>query len=419
MSKLYHILAGILICTVVQAATLEVGEGMQYSSVTGALQAATDGDTLLVYPGIYREGTIDIKKRVVVKGIGNPVLDGENEHEVLTIWADSVVISGLTVSNVGVSYVKDRAAIHIVKGRGCTIESNKLKDAFFGIYLEHCRDCTVRDNHIVGSPAHEMNTGNAIHLWYCNNIVVDGNHAEGHRDGIYLEFVDNSSVENNTVINNLRYGLHFMFSDNDRYLNNRFISNGAGVAVMFSRDIWMENNDFANNWGSASYGLLLKDITDSEIRFNRFNRNTIGIYSEGVIRTRITNNDFNRNGWALKILGSCTDMTIEKNNFLNNSFDVSTNTSRNYNNYDGNFWSENAGGYDLDRDGISDVPYRPVKLFSYMISHMQSSTILMRSLLIDLVNWAEKVAPVITPHNLVDNTPLMRRIEHDWNTGIE
>ena len=103
-----------------------------------------------------------------------------------------------------------------------------------------------------------MNSGNAIHLWYCKNITITGNHAERHRDGIYLEFVDNSVVENNHVINNLRYGLHFMFSDNDQYINNRFLSNGAGVAVMFSKTIKMVNNEFSNNWGSSSYGLLLK-----------------------------------------------------------------------------------------------------------------------------------------------------------------
>ena len=131
------------------------------------------------------------------------------------------------------------------------------------------------------------------------------------------------------------------------------------------------------------------------------------------------NNDFTRNGWALNILGSCADNTIRKNNFLYNTFDVSTNSSRNYNNYNGNFWSANTAGYDLDRDGVSDVPYRPVKLFSYMVGNMQSTTILMRSLLVDLINHAEKVAPVITPHNLLDEEPMMKKIEHDRDQGIE
>ena len=419
MNKLIFITAFILICINNHAAQLEVGPGKTYGSITEAVSSAEAGDTILIYQGTYREGTIEIRKPLTLIGVNDPILDGEHEYEIIQVWVDSVVIMGLTLKDVGVSYVEDRSAIRLISSKHCIIESNHLMDAFFGIYLERCQDCIIRNNRILGHAEHEMNSGNAIHLWYCKNIVITGNHAEGHRDGIYLEFVDNSIVENNTVVDNLRYGLHFMFSDNDQYLKNRFESNGAGVAVMFSKFIRMEDNDFIDNWGSAAYGLLLKEITDSEIRFNRFHRNTTGIYGEGVSRTSFMNNDFTRNGWALNILGSCADNTIRKNNFLYNTFDVSTNSSRNYNNYNGNFWSDNTAGYDLDRDGVSDVPYRPVKLFSYMVGNMQSTTILMRSLLVDLINHAEKVAPVITPHNLLDEEPMMKKIEHDRDQGIE
>jgi len=394
-------------------AQIEVGPNMSVKSIKEAVQLAQHGDSIYIYPGTYREGNIEINKKLVLAGINGPVLDGENEYEIIRITSDSVTIRGLTLKDVGVSYLEDRSAIRIVESHGCLIESNRINNAFFGIYLERSHDCTVRSNQIFGKAEHEMNSGNAIHLWYSSRNLIEGNHAKGHRDGIYMEFVDNSVIRNNLVENNLRYGLHFMFSDNDRYLNNRFISNGAGVAVMFSKYILMEENDFLDNWGGSSYGLLLKDITDSDILNNRFSKNTIGIYGEGALRITISGNDFIRNGWALKLLGSSNDNVIHGNNFLNNTFEVSTNSKRNYNSYDGNYWSENTGSYDLDRDGISDVPYRPVKLFSFMMSTMESSSILMRSLLVDLINHAEKVAPVITPHNLMDSMPLMERIDND------
>lgn len=419
MNKLIFITAVILICINSFARQLEVGPGKTYGSITGAVSSAEAGDTLLIHQGTYREGSIEIRKPLTLIGVNDPVLDGENEYEIIRVWVDSVVIRGLTLKDVGVSYVEDRSAIRLIRSKHCVIESNRLMNAFFGIYLERCQQCIIRNNRILGNAEHEMNSGNAIHLWYCKNIVIRENHAEGHRDGIYLEFVDSSIVENNTVVDNLRYGLHFMFSDNDRYLKNRFESNGAGVAVMFSKYIRMVDNDFIDNWGSAAYGLLLKEITDSEIRFNRFRRNTTGIYGEGVSRTILMNNDFMRNGWALNILGSCVDNTIRRNNFLYNTFDVSTNSSRNYNDYNGNFWSDNTAGYDIDRDGVSDVPFRPVKLFSYMVGNMQSTTILMRSLLVDLINHAEKVVPVITPQNLLDEEPMMKKINHDRDQGIE
>jgi len=401
------------LCASVSGRVLEVGQDKAFVTLKRAIYLAHSGDTLLVYPGTYREGTIEVDKPLVLFGKDQPILDGENSYGILRVLSDSVVISGFTLKDVGISYVDDLAAIRLVRSKYCTIESNRLINAFFGIYLERSTDCIIRDNHILGYSEHEMNSGNAIHLWYSSRNLIEGNHAEGHRDGIYLEFVDNSTIKNNLVENNLRYGLHFMFSDNDHYQGNTFVSNGAGVAVMFSKNIQMEDNDFLDNWGSSSYGLLLKDITDSEIRNNTFSKNTIGIYGEGALRINITDNDFVRNGWAINMLGSCNDNTIHHNNFVNNTFEVTTNSKRNYNNYDGNYWSDNTGSYDLDRDGVSDVPYRPVKLFSFMMANMESSTILMRSLLVDLINHAEKMAPVITPHNLMDHVPLMKRVEHD------
>jgi len=413
MTRILYIVKILFLGSVWCHAQIEVGHNKPYKSIGSAIQSASWGDSITIYQGSYAEGNIEIDKKLVITGIDNPVLDGGNEYEIIRVTADSVTIRGLTFKDVGISYVEDRSAIRIVESRHCIIESNRLENAFFGIYLERSHDCTVRNNQIVGFSEHEMNSGNAIHLWYSNRNLIEGNQLQGHRDGIYLEFVDNSVIRNNVVIDNLRYGLHFMFSDNDQYLNNRFVSNGAGVAVMFSKNIQMENNDFLDNWGGSSYGLLLKDITDSEIINNRFSKNTIGIYGEGALRINISGNDFTRNGWALNILGSCNDNVIHRNNFINNTFEVTTNSKRNYNIYEGNYWSENTGSYDLDRDGFSDVPYRPVKLFSFMMSNMESSTILMRSLLVDLINHAEKVAPVITPHNLVDSRPYMNRIEND------
>ena len=403
----------LFLSSVLNASVLEVGEGKYYHSIKDALSSASRGDTVQVYNGHYSEGTLEIKIPLALIGINNPVLDGRNRYSILKILADSVVIRGLTFKDVGASYVEERSAIRIFRRTHCTIEANNLENNFFGIFLEHCRNCIIRNNTIIGKAVIEMNSGNAIHLWYCNNILVIGNHAEGHRDGIYLEFVDNSTVQDNYVVGNLRYGLHFMFSDHDLYLNNKFVANGAGVAVMYSKAIRMMRNEFSDNWGSSSYGLLLKDISDGEISLNHFINNTIGIYAEGVMRSNIRKNDFNRNGWALKILGSCLDNHINENNFLGNTYDVATNSSRNSNDYDGNFWSDNSGSYDLNRDGLSDIPYRPVKLFSYMILNIHSSTILMRSLLVDIINYAERIAPVITPGNLLDNKPKMKRIDHD------
>ena len=201
-----------------------------------------------------------------------------------------------------------------------------------------------------------------------------------------------------------------MFSNNDVYTSNIFKNNGAGVAVMFTKGVKMYNNIFEENWGDAAYGLLLKEISDSHIEGNKFIKNTSGIFMEGASRIKINNNLFKNNGWALKVQASCMDNTITKNNFIGNTFDVGTNGSLVLNSYNGNYWDKYEG-YDLNKDGIGDIPYRPVSLFSMILEKMPPAMALFRSFMVTILDKTEKIIPSITPENLKDDTPLMKPLK--------
>lgn len=199
-----------------------------------------------------------------------------------------------------------------------------------------------------------------------------------------------------------------MFSDQNQYVGNTFSKNGAGVAVMYSKGIEMKKNTFSDNWGPAAYGLLLKDITDSKITRNTFSGNTIGIHAEGSNRLQVEENTYRRNGWAFKVMGSCEEVKIVRNNFISNTFEVSSSAMRaNSNMFDQNYWSSYTG-YDLDKDGLGDVPHRPVKLFSYLLEQSPQGIVLLRSMFTDLLELAEKVTPVLTPEFVKDEHPSMK-----------
>ncbi|MEQ9101501.1 MAG: nitrous oxide reductase family maturation protein NosD [Imperialibacter sp.] len=390
--------------------TLEVGK--KYASIKQALATAASGDVIKVLPGVYFENEVIIDKPCTLLGVGYPVLDAGLKNDAIIIRADSVSIIGLHIRNVATNYVRDLAAVHVEESRHFNIQDNKLENTFFGIYLQKSRDGRVAGNSIIGQAVVEASSGNAIHLWYCKNVEVSNNEARHHRDGIYLEFSDSIRIVRNVSQDNLRYGLHFMFSNYNDYLENTFQSNGAGVAVMFSSQIVMKRNRFIDNWGSASYGILLKEIKDGLISNNLFQGNTIGIYGESSDRMTISQNDFTENGYALRILGSCRDNIITENNFIDNTFDVGTNATRQYNQYTRNYWSEYTG-YDHDKNGLGDVPYRPVKLFSFVVEKVPQAIVLLRSLFVDLMNFTEKVTPVFTPQDLFDDQPLMKPHPHD------
>ncbi len=393
-----------------QAGVIEVCKACETTSVKTGISLAMPNDTVRIQAGIYKEFNILIDKPLTLWGVGYPVIDGEKQGEIIRVVSDGVRIRGLSIINVGISYTTDYAALRIVQSADFEIVDNRFENLFFGIYLEKSRNGVVRDNTILGAAKDEYNSGNGIQLWYSRNIEVINNQVEGTRDGIYLEFSDSVRITKNTSRNNLRYGLHFMFSNNNVYRDNLFETNGAGVAVMFSKNIQMIGNHFRKNWGTAAYGMLLKEINDAQITDNIFEENTVGINIEGSNRITYKGNQFISNGWAIKVLGACYSNSFLGNSFLYNSFDVSYNSNLNDNIFDGNYWS-NYSGYDLDKNGVGDIPHRPVKLFSYIVNRTPETLILLRSLFMDLIDFSERVSPVFTPDNLVDDHPLMQKIQ--------
>tara|TARA_B100000949_G_scaffold103690_1_gene92245 strand:- start:1920 stop:3077 length:1158 start_codon:yes stop_codon:yes gene_type:complete len=381
-------------------------------TIQQGINQAEEGDTVRVKKGIYKEVDITIDKGIILLGENLPTIDGEDRGEIIKIVADNVTVDGFKIINVGTSYTSDYAAVRVIKRNGFLIQNLELEKLFFGIYLEKSNNGKVLNNKINGDAVNEYNSGNGIQLWYCKDVEVRGNNVQNVRDGIYLEFSDNIIISRNISRNNLRYGLHFMFSNHDVYEYNTFENNGAGVAVMFSKFIEMNHNIFKKNWGTAAFGLLLKEINDAKITNNVFQENTIGINIEGSNRIEYKNNDFISNGWAIKVRGACYTNILTENNFLYNSFDISYNSNLNDNKFDNNYWS-NYTGYDLNKNGIGDVPYRPVKLFSYIVNRTPETIILLRSLFIDIIDFSEKVSPVFTPDDLVDESPKMKPIKHD------
>ena len=382
----------------------------QSGSIQLAIDLAVSGDTVIVEKGIYTEFEIVIKKPLTIIGVDYPIVDAQEKGFVFDITADSVTISGFKLINVGKSYIKDYSAIHAFKVNHFSIVNNFFENPFFAIHIEKSKNGLIANNTITGNAVEEHNSGNGIHLWHTSSVEVTNNKIEKMRDGIYFEFVKHSFVTGNVSRDNLRYGLHFMFSNDDIYDDNLFEKNGAGVAVMFSKRIFMRKNIFRLNWGTASYGLLLKEIYDADIIDNIFEQNTIGVNAEGSNRILYEKNKFNNNGWAIRFLGACYGNKMHQNNFMHNAFDISYNGSINGNLFDRNYWSDYTG-YDLDKDNIGDVPYRPVKLFSYIVNRTPETIILLRSLFVDIINFSEKVSPVFTPDNLKDFHPLMKPVK--------
>lgn len=392
------------------AGTVRVGKAYSINTITEGINRANPNDTVWVEPGVYYEHNLVIGKSIVIKGINHPTIDGEHKYENVSVKADDVILDGFKICNSGISSMIDYAGVKIYNRHNVTIINNIFEDCFFGIYSQLCTKCIIQNNRLTARQVQEQQSGNGIHCWKCDSMQIIANTVSGHRDGIYFEFVTNSVIWRNISFKNLRYGLHFMFSNDDTYAVNVFQNNGAGVAVMFSKHVKMFNNYFEENWGDAAYGILLKEISDSYVEGNKFIKNTSGIFMEGASRIVMCKNDFKDNGWALKIQASCMDITVTNNNFCGNTFDVGTNGTLVLNKFENNYWDKYEG-YDLNKDKIGDVPYRPVSMYSMIVEKNPPAMALFHSLITTLLDRSEKVIPSLTPEQLKDEHPLMKPLK--------
>lgn len=397
-----------LLSSVLQCHVIEVGSHSAIHHIREALALAVDGDTIEVGRGNYQEQNLIVSKRICLIGKDYPVLDGEMKYEIISVTGDSVLIKGFHLINSGVSGTIDYAGIKIYDASHVVIEDNILEKTFFGIYSQNAKNCIIRNNRLSSFGVDELQCGNGVHCWKCDSMQIIHNTVMNHRDGIYFEFVTNSIIWRNVSEKNIRYGLHFMFSNHDTYVANYFHQNGAGVAVMFSNHVGMFGNNFTDNWGDSSYGILLKEISDGYIEGNSFFSNTTGIVMEGASRIVTSKNKFSENGNALRIQASCMDITLQDNEFYSNMFDVATNGSLVLNFFNHNYW-DRYEGYDLNRDQLGDVPYRPVSLYGMITEKNPPAMILFGSFLTKILDRTERVMPGLTPENLVDPQPRMKR----------
>jgi nitrous oxidase accessory protein len=352
-----------------------------------ALRDAPDGATIRVPVGVYR-GPFTIDRPVHLYADPGAHLRGDGRTHTVAIRAAGVTLDGFEISGSGLDLSRDHAAVHIT-GRGAVIVNTTIHDALHGIYVRQADGARIEGNTIFGTAAIEQpvdplavkgtpsegelcevaldqnRRGNGVHIWNSSHHLVARNRIRDTRDGIYFSFVDRSDVRENDV-EGVRYGLHYMYSDENRFEGNVFRDNAAGAALMSSHGIVLRNNLFLANRSHRSYGVLLQTVEGSLLDGNRISGNTIGVFFESGHGNRLIDNQIDRNHIGIHASDSSDGNEFAGNRFVGNVHTVETTggnvTSRWSIGGRGNYW-EDALTLDLNRDGIGDVPHRELDLF--------------------------------------------------------
>jgi len=370
--------------------------------------------------GIY-QGNFVIRKSITLEGIGWPILDGNNQGTVISIdnTAD-VTIRGLVIRNTGTRLDKEDAGISAYSSPRLLVENNRLENILFGVKVKDSDGSRIINNIIGAKEDLDVAArGDSVLIWYSQNSQLIGNQISHGRD-VVLWYNNGAVIRDNIIVDN-RYGLHFMYCDDNMVENNRLEGNSVGAFLMYSRRLILRHNIFANNRGPSGYGIGLKDIDGVEASDNLFSGNRVGMYFDNSPWSLDVSQHFTRNAFTYNDIGLLFAPSVKRNYFSRNSFidnaeQVGLTSSGTFegNGFtvadEGNFWSDYAG-YDADGNGRGDVPYVSKSLFENMMDKNPALRLFQLSPAQQAIDLAARAFPIFQPQpKFSDNAPLLEPV---------
>jgi nitrous oxidase accessory protein len=378
--------AGALVCAAALPAPA-AEHAIRPGELGSALSSARPGDTLRLEAGVH-PGPVTVAVAVRLEGVTGAVIDGGGRGVALTLAADGISVSGLTVRNSGDDLSSDDAALLLRESRGITVARCRVEARAFGIYLRGGGGHRIVANEVVAdarAAPSRSRRGNGIHLWHTAGNEIRDNRIAGVRDGIYFSFAHENVIRGNEA-SDLRYGIHYMYSERNTLAGNRFRRCVGGIALMFSM-----RNSIAGNVSSDNrdFGILCLQIERSELRGNRVAGNGRGFFVEHSVGNRFVENRLEANGVGLFLTAGS-----EENVFAGNRFDgnlVQAYQHRRTPNAwseagRGNEWSDYTG-FDWNGDGVGETPYRLQTSVSALLARRPLTRWFLMSPALALLDW--------------------------------
>ena len=389
------------------AADLQV-PSKQFPTISDAISAARNGDSIHLAPGVFQENiTLDKALTLLGSPDNRSTIDGSGSGTVITITSPNVQISGVTVRNSGDIIEDSDACIYATKeATNIKLEGNSLAQCAFGIWINGSHNPLVANNTVTGYQKKLISDrGNGIHLWNIQNGLIKGNRVFGVRDGIYLSNTSRSSIEDN-VMDSVRFGIHYMYNDNNRVTGNVTCNSTVGQAMMFSKRLVINNNAMINN---KDHGMLLRAIYDSKIDGNIAYGNNRGIFINDSDFNEFRGNWVEHNAIGIAVMAGAENTSMVGNNFISNPVQVlfSWRFSLYWNDEkQGNYWSDYLG-WDYNSDGIGDRIYYASNRMDHLMHRHPKMRLLALSPVIQLLQSLETRFPVLRSASVIDKKPAM------------
>jgi len=377
----------------------------------GAIARASPGETLILSPGQHA-GPVTLTKPLTIDGQGRAEIKGNGTGSVIVATGEDIVIRGVIVSGSGNDHQPINSGILLTKSaKRVLVEDNRIVGNLHGITVHGARDAVIRSNAVIGRRDQRMNDrGNGIYVWNAPGTIIDGNEVRFGRDGIFSNYSKRNTFRNN-VFRDLRFAVHYMYTNDSEVSGNVSVGNHLGYALMFSRNITVTGNFSLKD---RTHGIMLNYANSSTVRDNfvRGGTHEKCVFIYNAHKNTIAGNRFEGCGVGIHFTAGSERNAITGNAFISNRHQVKyVGTKAVEWSYAGrgNFWSDHAA-YDLDRNGLADGRFKPNDLMDHILWAQPAAKMLLGSPAVQLIRWSQQAFPALMPGGVVDSHPLMRPV---------
>ena len=382
------------------ALAAEIVVGTDALSVQAAVDAAVEGDVVVLGPGVWH-GPVVVDTPITLTSRGGTLRGAVGTT--LRIDAPGVVVDGLELRGSGDDLQGPDACIYITpRGAGAVVRDSEISDCLFGIWLHEVRGARIEGNHVVGRPElRPPAKGNGIHLFDSEHLHVLDNKVEGARDGIYVSATEHTRIAGNEV-SDQRYGIHYMYSHDNVVEHNVANHNSGGIALMQSRRLVIRGNTASDN---KRHGILFRDVQESQIVGNTVARNAEGLFFFSSLDNIIADNLIENNQIGARVWAGTERNDVHGNGFVANAQQVFYVAAADQS-WGPNYWSDYLG-WDQDGDGQGDRPYRNDAFLAQLLHRFPQAVLLLNSPTLELIGHVQTQLPTLRVPTVLDAAPLL------------
>ena len=250
--------------------------GFDFTKIQDAIDAATEGNIIIVRDGTYYE-VLSINKTIQLRGTNKEttIIDNQNKAEksVVTIDAKSCVFKNFTVK--GPTTTNQTIAINVNTSDN-VISNNIIMNADSGIYLgPDTENNSVYENNLKNNN-YGISTQNSH-----KNVISNNELSYDNRYGIYLSGSNNNKISDNSV-SHCGTGIRIKSSDSTLVFDNVIFENrngllcccGAGNNKIYHNNFTQNQDyngrdDIHNYWDNGTIGNYWDDYIEKYPNANK------------------------------------------------------------------------------------------------------------------------------------------------------